>query len=248
MEWLTRLLRLTPILASFLLTCLAGLSYLPTKRLSDGPFLWAWKLSQSYRTELTLAAASLILSAQTLIEFLETRKSSRKSIQAIIDTLHKDYFGRVAASEKYKHRVTLFRHRRVLLSRWREELVLEVRSKLGTHGNSRTRFRVHDFEAYNEGVVGRAWYTNASVTEELPPWPPDSDNLEARRSYAQRGFLSLEKADKLHVKSEAISATCVRVKGKKWGVLVVDSMQPGVVSSQKERIINGYAELLGEVL
>jgi hypothetical protein len=200
---------------------------------------------------------------------LERWTTSHKGIKAVLDSAHKIYFQDVAKSnpqELYQHRVTLFRARRHLrdlllnpanavTSGWPRALGVYCRS--GTaYQRSRTRLRIDDEnEAANEGVAGRAWFTNAAWTvSDLPEWPDRCTNpaVEPNCSdYAEKGFMSVPKADSVAVKSRSLSAHVVRTKtGQKWGVLVFDSRHPQGVADLPERkhIIELSAHLLSQLL
>lgn len=122
---------------------------------------------------------------------------------------------------------------------------------------SRTFLRINDeVETANEGLAGKAWFINATVTQlNLPAWPDAnraiSSDWSSRKEYAERGFLTVDKAEGLNVKSRSVTATVVRSAiGKKWGVLVLDSRDPQGVSDapDKKALMDLAADIMSNVV
>lgn len=201
---------------------------------------------------------------------LERWTTSHKAIKAVLDSAHRIYFQGVAKSDPqdlYQHRVTLFRARRYIrdlpLMKWRLrdwpwwKRGLRVYCRSGTaYQHSRTRLAIDDDnESANEGIAGRAWFTNAAWTvSDLPEWPAEATNPaedQTCNEYAERGYMSVSKAKSVAVKSRSVSAHVVRTKsGEKWGVLVFDSRDPQGVADMPERkhIIELSAHLLSQLV
>jgi hypothetical protein len=100
-----------------------------------------------------------------------------------------------------------------------------------------------------EGIAGQIWFLDTPQTEDLPEWPAN-DDMTARTAYAGKGCLSIERAATLNVKSRVLSGAVVRVFGRKWGVLILDSQIPGFITNQPQKVnlIIWYAAVLGQML
>ena len=53
--------------------------------------------------------------------------------------------------------------------------------------------------------------------------------------YKVKGWLADQEYDGMNVKSTVFLATVIRVNGRLWGVLVLDSTDPGVLPGQRNR-------------
>jgi hypothetical protein len=204
-------------------------------------------------------------SAQSL---LDRYVSNSKALKALLESAHKVYFREFPSDDSYAHRVSLFEARRrwrdlpqalFLLVRqhrwhWKQTLVLTCRS--GTaYQFTATELQIDDEEeAVNQGVAGRAWFTNAAATvSDLPEWAGDGEPGAdlVRRTYAERGFLTVEKAAAVKVKSRSLGAHVVRTRtGDRWGVIVFDSRHPAGISDDlaKKNIMELSAHLLSQLL
>ena len=221
-----------------------------------------WKLIvaeiREYYVPLVATLAILALVSKLLQSFLERWTTRSRAIKAVLDSAHRVYFksaAQVTPEDLYQHRVTLFRagkHWRDFPAnpftwrgwpsrQWRRSLQLFSRS--GTaYQRSTIRLCIDDeHEEANQGVAGRAWFTDAQRTvSDLPEWPvptpPNPANDPVCVEYASKGFMSVENAAKVRVKSRSICAHVVRTKsGERWGVLVLDSRDPKGVAATAER-------------
>jgi hypothetical protein len=166
---------------------------------------------------------------------------NRQEIKKILDSLHEIYFQSVPKEELFKHRTTLFKAYRSLLTRRRNHLKIFERSGTAYLG-SKTCFRIDDNrEDINEGIAGRAWFINAKCTvNDLPEWPEMGSTGPQQNptcfEYAKRGFVSIERAGQLTVKSRSFIATVVRNReGDRWGVLILDSRDPDGITDAPDR-------------
>jgi len=235
--------RLVEWCGGFLLVALTAAAVMPEP---DQPFLKLLvDFIQERRGGLMVTTAACILTSRVAQHFLERSVRNRKFIRAILDAVHEEYYPEVDRALKYRHRVTLFRCNRLWRNLFRHPyLVVYVRH--GPHPRSRTVFRVDDHEGACEGIAGRIWYIDGEFTKpNLGPW---SEDPAQQQQYAAAGFLSAEKARTLNVKARACTGSTVRVRGEKWGVLLLDSVTTGQMSEQKEPIVRRYAALLGKAL
>ena len=94
-------------------------------------------------------------------------------------------------------------------------------------------------------MAGRIWFLGTERTVELPEW---SDDPVRKAEYAVKGFIGPAQAESLRVKSKVLSGTVVRLFGRKWGVLILDSKTPGFIANTKEYVVRRYAALIGRLL
>jgi hypothetical protein len=193
-----------------------------------------------------VAILLVVFFSQIRWEFVEKRRLKKDAIVAILDALRDEYFTTVPENEKFNHRVTLLVARRLATRFFKKYLVVYARA--GTHERSKTILRIHDEERFCEGIAGRIWYTNGVVTKSLPNWPTDPGDAVGRKAFADAGYMEIGKVCRLHVIAVALSGTIVRVGGKKWGVLLLDSTTQDAISTRKEKSIRRYGTLLGNAV
>ncbi len=195
--------------------------------------------------------ALAVLGLRITQEVLGGRIANRGEIKRVLDSFQESFFRGVPSQDQFKHRATLFKARKNLAG---QAQYLKVFARSGTaYQKSRTWFRINDESSHpsaNEGVAGRAWFTNSQVTvTDLPLWSKagnPSKDAECQR-YARDGFLSVETAAQLEIKSRSISATVVRNRaGQRWGVLVLDSQEPDgiAMTSEKDAMFSLVADLV----
>jgi hypothetical protein len=189
----------------------------------------------------------LSLTALTSKIFQEVLGSASKvRIKALLDALRDSYFSDVPGDERHHNRVTLFKADR-------NGTKLKPLCRSGTQfQRSAASFRIsNEDEASNEGIAGRAWFIDATLTvNELPtPNEPWDDKHETCIAYAEAGRLPLQKAAKLKVKSRSLLATPVRsLSGAKWGVLVLDSRKPDSMVAERENLVSFVALAVGKMV
>src|SRR5438270_609271 len=72
----------------------------------------------------------------------------------------------------------------------------------------------------------------------------------AKERYAGSLDISVTEAEALNVKSRVFAGAPVLVGGRKWGVLLLDSLKDGFIAdtAHKKGLLNRYTELIGRVL
>lgn len=182
-------------------------------------------------------------------ERMEREQLFQRLLQTVLRAMHLEYFTRVEDAELHQHRVTLLVCRESGQGKGQKKF-LEIFARAGRYADSTTILRLDDNEpARCEGLAGQVWFCNASQFKELPPWPAD-DGVAARLEYANSGFLGIEVAMALNVKSRVLSGVPVRVFGRRWGVLILDSQTPGFITNQPQKVevVEWYAELLARMI
>lgn len=198
----------------------------------------------------TVWLALALLAVKIISSIVDGATTRKKEIKGVLDALQKQYFKDVPADELFKHRVTLFKACKQWY--WFGPSHLKMIARSGTaYQKTNVRFTIDDLdETRNEGVAGRAWFKDATISVlDLPNWQEcrNPSNNRDCQTYAERGYVPMEKAAELGIKSKSISGTVVRDrKGQRWGVLVLDSRDPQGVSNsaEKQAIVNLVADLL----
>lgn len=124
-----------------------------------------------------------------------------------------------------------------------------VRSGFMTQRSS-VAFKAQEDGSY-EGVAGFAYCTNVVVTKENLPdvGPQTSPSDEDFRKYAEETFVDPRWLRKERSTSRSLYGIPVRVEGKPWGAIVVDSRQPSIHKSKD--VVKSYslvAAVLGELI
>ena len=215
------------------------------------PITTAWPSIQAFHgwflswfVTITVVLALLVFVAKLTQERLNPESKIR--LKGVLDAVLEAYFPEVPEGERYFNRVTLFRANP-------DRTLLKPYARSGTQYQRGTQSLPinDDDEARNEGVAGQAWFRNATVSvNNLPACPnPWSNDDETCRRYAQEGFLPIEKAARLHVRSRSALATPVRgFKGNRWGVLVIDSRRPDAIDPTKQGVVTFIGAALGKML
>jgi hypothetical protein len=263
--------KLRPWVERFEWACVAALAVVAAVRSTVDPTqlgdtLWMHVVTalRNWYIPVVAVLAFCIFGSKIAQSVLERWTTSHKAIKAVLDSTHTVYFENAANVDQknlYQHRVTLFRarcyFRDLPLKFWKWQRSLRVYCRSGTqYQHSRVRLWINDDDEFaNEGVAGRAWFTNAVCTvPDLPEWPagcPDPTADPICVEYAKQGFMTVAQAASVSVKSRSVSAHVVRTKtGEKWGVLVFDSRDPQGVADLPERkhIIELCAHLLSQLV
>lgn len=169
----------------------------------------------------------------------------RRVAGVVLAEMRKEYFTKVEDHEMHLHRITLFRCADPTPKTPRR---LEIFARSGRFGGStRTWVVDDDDEGKCEGIAGLIWFRDAALTTELPACPDPSD-AAAVAAYAAAGRVTAAQVPGLNVRSRAFSGAVVRRHGQKWGILIVDSVNPGIVTKTREHRIKWYAELIGAMI
>lgn len=179
----------------------------------------------------------------------------RHAIKNVLDEMHSYAFGRSNRAE-FHDRVTLFKHEWFCVRRNRTKgpivggfLIPFARSGFMTQKSS-VVFRVPDDATY-EGVAGFAFTSNVRIARENLPdvspsaSPSDQEFIE----YAGATFVDVEWLKKERSTARCLYGIPVRVGGKPWGAIVVDSREKSITNS--EHVVKSYylvASVLGQLI
>ena len=177
-----------------------------------------------------------------------------QAIHSVLDEL-RDLVLRGRSGAQDHHRVTLFQARRSwppwTWPPWALCLVPVARSGHMTR-QSGTCFRIPNQSDDVEGVAGRAWAMRGTfAVDGLPDPNPATATEEELQTYAEGTFVNMAWVRKRrHPERLARSylAIPVEVKGEPWGVIVLDSRDPGPIGRDAKRVYNSLAKVLEALL
>jgi hypothetical protein len=187
---------------------------------------------------------------------LDTRTRAAKIAEALLEAMHRGHFRNGGDEETHKNRVTLFVCNEPTAGQPRH---LAIFARCGVHRSSTTRWVLSDDHPDGcRGTAGKAWYHEAALIKRTDcDWPQSEDedtDGKQRSRYAEGLGITVEEAAALKVKSRAVIAAPVMVNGRKWGVLVLDTLVDDVIPQQPAKLrefkamFNHYAELIGRTL
>lgn len=170
----------------------------------------------------------------------------RRVLGRMLETLRPEFIlSRLSGDPETFHRLTIFK-----ANRKQTELRIVARSTEATSGSA-TRWRIHpDREGECEGVAGVAWFRNCMLTianlPDVTKCEADDANI---RQYAERTYVSQQNVREQRWCARSYAALGLRTAdGRRWGVLVLDSMDP---EGANDRIVKGMGftpELLSHII
>jgi hypothetical protein len=190
---------------------------------------------------------------------LDTVGRAARICDAILESIHRGHFIPDGEEETHKTRVTLFICKESDANTGQRKH-LAIFARHGVHKSSTTTWALDsDHPDGCRGLAGKVWYHGTfNIKWAECDWPTDDSKEDDKKRYASSHEITVEEAKKLKVKSRAIAAAPVMVHGRKWGVLVLDSLTGYAIpppGSQKTKegkefksMFNRYAELIGLVL
>ncbi len=175
------------------------------------------------------AFAVILLLAQAVLQVLIWTANWLKSydvkkLENILDNLVASHFTNQDKSD-HIYRATLFKVRSwPCCGKW-----LGIVARSGTrYSRKRTVFSINpNTKRYNTGIAGECWRRDGqTVILEIPV--PKGNSLAQGESddYKKSGYLDGIELGLMNVKATVFMATGIRVGGKVWGILVLDSTDP----------------------
>jgi hypothetical protein len=185
------------------------------------------------------------------------RWSEKQSLWPLVRSVLEDFRSRIYPNAKndpeYAHRVTLFRHQRWVW-RWRafREMGLgwvKIVERTGnTTQNSRTVFRSPNDPDKAEGVAGSTWVRNQLLFVENLPDLNTTDWEQKIALYAKDTNTPEAEIRRRRPKSRSLCGIPIDVKGRLWGVLVIDSRHPVLPRDLIETHYVSVAKHIGRLL
>jgi len=102
-----------------------------------------------------------------------------------------------------------------------------------------------------QGIAGRTWAGKGIVAVDGLPDLGNNPTEEAISDYANRTFVSfkwLKRWIKKEHPSRSFQGVPIEVKGKPWGVVVLDSRDERPIGPKARREYNALAKVLGAIL
>jgi hypothetical protein len=180
----------------------------------------------------------------------------RQTLWPLVKALLNDFRNRLypqSTDPAHFHRVTLFRHAKWVW-RWRAikaralGWVYIVERTGHTTQNSKTIFRACNDPELAVGVAGTTWTANQLTYFEGLPILRDESHESELAQYASKTNCSLDEIRRRRPQSRSLCGIPVEVKGRVWGVLVIDSRYAEL---PKDRIESNHpivAKFLGRLL
>jgi hypothetical protein len=175
------------------------------------------------------------------------------TVHLFMDKLAQQAFSDVAEDPKHHHRATLFKHKRFHLCLrqwpWAGWLVAVERSGHTTR-KTVTIFQAPDDADQVEGVAGLTWACRGIVHVTELPDLVGSPSEESLATYALKTGVTAESLKKKKWSARAFCGIPVEVKGRLWGVVVLDSRNKDALKSKRKvqetyDLVGGF---LGKVL
>ena len=212
----------------------------------------SWIYDNRYATILVLLA----LQSACQLGFLVLnyiRRFDRARIEKALNAIVDRHLGG-SDDEECDYRATLFKQRRC----WGVGSWLGIVARSGEkYRRMRTIFSVHHSDhKQNTGIAGECWWREKTIFLVVDPTDDDGDTgiaIERIRKYKKNTFLADEEYESMTVKGCIFLATCIKIDGKKWGVLLLDSTDPKLApdaESKKSRIadLEHTADMLSMLL
>ena len=216
--------------------------------------LFPWVVSNQFWL---LPGPPLVVVILKYVEHLVGKRQAKKSreyqlqrlLEELLERLRERFIPtRLRREPPPHHRLTLFRANRKQM-----QLEMVARSAEATRGST-TCWRIHpDEQSQCEGVAGVAWYLDTMLVlpgagePDLPDVTGNCDETTIE-NYARRTFVSAELIREHRWTARSFAAMTIRVDGKKWGVLVLDSVS---TRGAQQRIIVRMAfaaDMLGDII
>ncbi|WP_150132161.1 hypothetical protein [Dokdonella koreensis] len=200
----------------------------------------------------------LLLLAVPFFEWWRRKLESRatwKVVESALVELRDRIFPRSTDPTHY-HRVTLFKRRRYCWV-WRSwpgsGWMIPVARSCHTNRNSAAIFLAPDDGDRAEGIAGVAWTMEEMLFQENLPLLSVSSERAVIEDYAARTFLPVKRIasrikDEKPPLARSICGIPVRVKGKNWGAIVVDSRNTTLDSEKIREHYKTVAGVLSKLL
>ena len=183
-----------------------------------------------------LVIACVLLACQVALGFMlwvagliasKTQLDVRK-LRRVLDTIVDDHFPK--KEHEHVYRATLFKLRHCwLVGSWLG--VVQRSGELYPKWN--TIFSISkQTKTQNTGLAGECWWranarTGESFYKVLPDYRSNTEDMTLREAYAIEGYADVKEVERVSVCSQFFRVAAIRVQGEIWGVLVLDSTDPG---------------------
>lgn len=173
------------------------------------------------------------------------------TVKFALDDIRKSAFADGESDGHHYHRVTLFKYvgwawcfRRWPWSGW----LVPVERSGHTTLSGVSIFKAPDSADNAEGIAGQAWARAKTVRVTDLPDLANSPSLEDISRYAGKTWIATENAGRRLPKSRSLMGLPVEVKGRLWGVIVLDSRNPQGIKSDVVSQFQSASRLLAKLL
>lgn len=177
-------------------------------------------------------------------------------VKSLLEELRAAVFAERSESAAHLDRVTLFKKRdtRFRFLCWPSQDWLCAVERAG-HMTRRRRkwFRACDDGHRVEGVAGQTWAEGRTILKENLPIIRATSTLDELALYAKSGFVTLSSVKRQARRGtplpRSLFGIIVEVKGKPWGVIVIDSPAEKLIGKEQIEIFYAKnAKILGKLL
>jgi hypothetical protein len=168
-----------------------------------------------------------------------------------LDAIRQIAFKVEPTDSMHHHRVTLFKHVRwkTCLRQWPwSGWLIAVERSGHTTRSGVLKFKAPDMADDVEGVAGMTWANLQLVrVSNLPTLAKDSSEEDVQL-YAKNTSLSPDAVRDRPPKARSLTGIHVEVRGKPWGVIVLDSRRPDAILENNEETYRLVSRMLGKLL
>lgn len=197
-----------------------------------------------------LAPAVLILTPLVVWGRKRTDRRKLVAVRGILDQICKSTFNNERFELEQHRRVTLFQHKYFCWRRWPffgGFLIPVERSGEATRSTGAI-FDAPDDGEKCRGVAGRAWSKRANVyVKRLPDLRRCTDDL-AFQEYAEKSFMSPRDLRRRPPQARALFGIPVEVGQRRWGVIVIDTVNEEMKTKAAKQVFNNVASPLESYL
>jgi GAF domain len=172
-------------------------------------------------------------------------------VHYLLNTFREHVFEKERGVPLHYNRVTLFKHVRFrwALCKWPWSGWLIPMERSGhTTQRSRTAFLVPDNADLVQGIAGQTWAQNRVVMVNELPDLNESPAPELFEQYARKTWVSVRWLQSRSQHGRAFCGIPVEVKGRMWGVIVIDSRSPDAIDQEAVNVYRLVGRYLGKLL
>jgi GAF domain-containing protein len=174
-----------------------------------------------------------------------------ETVHYLLDRFQEHVFEKQVGTPLHYHRVTLFRHIRLRrsLCRWPwSGWLVPVERSGHTTRKSRAAFLAPDDADRAEGIAGQTWAQKRVVIVEDLPDISGTPSLGLLEDYARKTWVSVEWLQNRSQHARSFCGIPVEVKGRLWGVIVLDSRSPDAIDQDAVKVHSLIGRYLGKLL
>jgi len=178
-------------------------------------------------------------------------RSRYEAIHDLLDQICEATFSDVSFELEQHRRVTLFKRKRFYWKRWPffGAWLVPIERSGETTRRTDAVFRVHDDGEKCEGVAGRTYSKRKIVYVDSLPSLRTNRSDDDLKKYGEKSF-----TDPKRFRSNRFPQSCslmglpIEVDRKRWGVLVIDSINPSFSQKRAKQIFNALGPSLTSYL